>query len=498
MVRVDSLGHSRRKGKYEACHHRGWPYNSALMDVWQWTGSALAAVAALLAVLAAGHALLYKRMPQSAFGWIAVCVMLPLAGALLYYLFGINRVERRARALRGDEARHTPPAPIAARAPTGLEPLDALATRLSRRPLLGGNRVTALYDGERAFPAMLEAIEAARERAFLATYIFDSGRTGRAFASALGAAAKRGVTTRVLLDGVGELYSFPRARTLLRRSGVDVGRFIPPRLWPPSLHANLRNHRKILVTDGRIAFTGGMNIGERHVAEASSPHRVADLHFSFEGPVAGQLEAVFLDDWHFATGEALDVSSVTAEGRGEALCRAIEDGPDRELGKLRSLIGGALCLARRSVTIMTPYFLPTRELIGMLQAAALRGVAVTIILPARNNLPYVHRATRHTLWELLERGVRVYYQPPPFAHTKLLLVDDAYAMVGSANLDPRSLRLNFELDVEIYDPPLVSELSQHCEAVRRRSEEITLAGVDGRPLPTRLLDGAAWLFSPYL
>ena len=147
---------------------------------------------------------------------------------------------------------------------------------------------------------------------------------------------------------------------------------------------------------------------------------------------------------------------------------------------------------------MTPYFLPPRGLAAQLQTAALRGVEVDVILPERSNLPYVDRATRHMLWELLERGVAVHLQPPPFAHTKLLVIDDEYALVGSANLDPRSLRLNFELDVEIFDAETVSALRAHCSAVRGRSRRLTLADVDGRPLPTRLLDGVAWLFSPYL
>jgi cardiolipin synthase len=469
------------------------------MEAWQWIGSAVAALGGALALAAAGHALLYKRMPQSAFGWIAICVMLPLAGALLYFLFGINRVERRARALRGAGSLHTPPAPLTAMPPPELAPLAALAERVSRLPLLGGNRVTALHNGEQAFPAMLEAIEKAEERVFFSSYIFGHGRTGHAFASALGAAVGRGVTVRVLLDGVGELYSWPRARALLRRSGVVVGRFVPPRLLPPTLHVNLRNHRKILVTDGRTAFTGGINVGDEYLVEnTANPRRVVDLHFRFEGPVAGQMEAVFLDDWSFVTGEELELTAAPFETTGDALCRAVADGPDSAIGKLRSLIGGAIALARRRITVMTPYFLPTRELIGMLQSAALRGVEVSVILPGRNNLPYVHRATRHMLWELLEHDVRVHYQPPPFVHSKLLIVDDDYAMVGSANLDPRSLRLNFELNVEVYDRPLVAALARHCEAECARCQKLTLADVDGRALPTRLLDGAAWIFSPYL
>jgi cardiolipin synthase len=179
-------------------------------------------------------------------------------------------------------------------------------------------------------------------------------------------------------------------------------------------------------------------------------------------------------------------------------CRAIADGPDEELDRLLLLLVGAVGLARRQVAIMTPYFIPPRELLGALQAAALRGVDVSILLPGRNNLFFMHRATRHLLWELLQRGVRVYFQPGPFVHSKLLLVDDEYAQVGSANLDPRSLRLNFELTVEVYDRELVASLHEHHAAARRCADEVTLAEVDARRLSTRLLDGLAWLFSPYL
>lgn len=462
-------------------------------------GTVLAALGVALGFAAAVHALLYKRLPQSAFGWIAVCVMLPLGGALLYYLFGINREERRARELRSGETRHSAPAPLAADAPEALRSVAALGERASRLPLLGGNRVTVLHNGEQAYPAMLAAIEQAAERLFVASYIFDSGRTGRTFAAALGAAAARGVEVRVLLDGFGELYSRPPARAVLAAAGVRVGRFLPPRLLPPSLHVNLRNHRKILVADGRTVFTGGINIGDRHLAaEERNPNRVVDVHFRFDGPVAGQIEAVFLDDWRFATGEDLQVPPAEALPQGPALCRAVADGPDGDLDRLRALIVGAIGFARSRVTIMTPYFLPPRELIGVMQAAALRGVEVAVILPGRNNLPYIHRATRHMLWEILERGVRVYYQPPPFVHSKLLLVDDAFALVGSANLDPRSLRLNFELNVEIYDATVVTELARHCDAMRERSAELTLQDVDRRNLAGRILDGVAWLFTPYL
>jgi len=176
----------------------------------------------------------------------------------------------------------------------------------------------------------------------------------------------------------------------------------------------------------------------------------------------------------------------------------ITDGPNEDLGKLAMIITGTVALARHRVAIMTPYFLPPAELISALQAAILRGVDVSIILPQKSNQPLVHWASRNMLWELLQYGVHIYYQPPPFAHSKLLIIDEHYAHIGSANLDPRSLRLNFELVVEVFDQVFIKQMNEHFEQVKQTCREETLAGVDGRRLPVRIRDAIAWLFSPYL
>lgn len=474
----------------------------------EWLTLVLAGLAGGLGLLASGHALINKRRPRAAFGWIAVCLTFPLAGAALYYLFGVNRTQRRARRLREDEPLDAFAAEYAVSAPEALVPLERLGETVSGMSLLGANRVDVLHCGESAYPAMLDAIGRARQRVFLSSYIFDSDVTGRAFAEALGAAVERGVDVRVLLDGVGELYSWPRARHTLARRGVNVRRFLPPRLLPPSFMINLRNHRKILLVDDEVGFTGGMNISDRHLVSDQRPayagespghrrRRVVDVHFALQGPVLGSLLAVFNADWAFAGGTESSPRPRPVAA-GSARCRAIADGPDEPLDRLLLLLVGAVGLARQRVALMTPYFVPPRELLGALQAAALRGVDTSIILPERNNLFFMHRATRHLLWELLQRGVRVYFQPGPFVHSKLLLVDDEYAQIGSANVDPRSLRLNFELTVEVYDRDLVAELAAHYAEARHRAREVSLADVDGRSLHTRLLDGLAWLFSPYL
>jgi cardiolipin synthase len=225
---------------------------------------------------------------------------------------------------------------------------------------------------------------------------------------------------------------------------------------------------------------------------------VVDTHFRLNGPIVRQIERIFLDDWEFITGERISQRESLSTEAGMARCRSIVEGPDEDIDSLTAVLIGAVSSAHRRVSIMTPYFLPPRDLTGALQSAALRGVEVSVILPSWNNLPFMHWATRNMLWELLQRGVRVYYQPPPFAHTKLLLVDEDYAQIGSANLDPRSLRLNFELVVEVYDRGFAQVLAEHLNSTRDRSVEVFLEELDGRPLPVKLRDSVAWLFSPYL
>jgi cardiolipin synthase len=211
-----------------------------------------------------------------------------------------------------------------------------------------------------------------------------------------------------------------------------------------------------------------------------------------------QLEQAFFEDWERAGGKLADLEPSDQPGPGAAGCRVLTDGPGEDMDKLTVLLSGAVSLARKQVLVMTPYFLPPRELLGAMVSAALRGVEVSVILPEKNNLPYVHWATRNMLWELLRWGVRVFYQPGDFNHSKLFIVDDSYVQVGSANLDPRSLRLNFELAVEVFDPDFAASLIGHCLETRGRSREVTLEEVDGRPLPVKLRDSMAWLFSPYL
>lgn len=465
--------------------------------------AALLALWAGIAVFAAGHALLSKTDPRAAWGWIAVCWLFPFAGPALYFFFGINRVRRYAQQL-GHTARAPAvgvelPPDASENVPAPLQEVARVGRLLTGRPLLAGNAIVPLQDGGQAYPRMLAAIASARQCIGLATYIFDTDDSGRAFIDALAAARARGVAVRVLVDGVGERYCWPPASRLLRQRGVPVARFNPPRLLPPSLHINLRNHRKLLWIDGEIAFTGGLNIGDRHLVHLPRSGRVADSHFELRGPVLTQLAEAFAEDWLHASGESWQPPpppSLPAEG--DAACRVITDGPHEEVDALSHLLQGAISAARREVSIMTPYFLPPQDIMSELINAALRGVRVEVFLPAHNNLPFVQWAARHALPQLLERGVRIYEQPAPFRHDKLFLVDGAYSQIGSANIDARSLRLNFELNVEIHDRVIAAHLSRRFDAARETSTPVTLESLERRALPVRLRDAVCWLFSPYL
>ncbi|MFQ5748806.1 MAG: phosphatidylserine/phosphatidylglycerophosphate/cardiolipin synthase family protein [Planctomycetota bacterium] len=463
-----------------------------------------------LSILSAGHALVRKRDPRAGLGWLAFCLILRPWGALVYWLFGVNFLRTRARrlgrrwpfGLAGGAAGGERSA--LASASLSLSPeaarLAAVSGRVTRRPLVGGNRVVPLVNGEEAYPAMLAAIHGASRSVSLATYIFDTDETGRAFVAALSSAAARGVDVKVLVDGFGEHYSRPRVSGLLQPRGVRVVRFLPASLRRPGLHMNLRNHRKILVVDGRMGFTGGMNLGDRHLAaRTANPRRVIDLHFQVEGPVVTQMEEVFLEDWSFATGESCALEAPAASPRpGDLVCRGISGGPNEDFEKLRWIIQGSLSAAARKIRIMTPYFVPDRGLVTSINNAALRGVGVEVLLPVRNNLPPVAWASRAMLWELLQNGVRIFFQPPPFVHTKLVLVDEGFALIGSTNLDSRSLRLNFEFDLEVHGEEFAANLARHFETARNRSRETSLEEMDARPLPVRVRDAAARLLAPYL
>jgi cardiolipin synthase len=243
-----------------------------------------------------------------------------------------------------------------------------------------------------------------------------------------------------------------------------------------------------------------MNIRAGNLLAKPARHPIRDLQFRVRGPVVRQLAAVFASDWAFATRETLEGETwfPRLQEGGRTIARAIPDGPDEYFEVLKLLMLGALGEARRSICIVTPYFLPDATLISALNTAALRGVVVDIVLPEKNNLRLVQWASHALYWQVMDRGCRIWHSPPPFDHSKLMLVDDEWVLVGSTNWDPRSMRLNFELNLECYDAPFGASMRSWFERRRELSTEVTKADIDARSLPRRLRDGVARLLSPYL
>ena len=462
---------------------------------------AFAVAVVIAAATASGHAVIYKRDSRSAAIWVLVIWLLPALGAIAYAFLGVNRVQRRALRMRRGMVRHRADAQFPASEPgTHFTPLARLVSEVGERPLVSGNAIEPLVDGVHAFRAMLEAINTARTSIAMASYIFDGDGIGEDFVRALGQAAARGVEVRVLIDDVDARFSTSSAVKPLRRAGVKVAAFNPP-LVPARLHAlNLRNHRKILVVDGMVGFTGGINIDCRYWRPEVPEQAYRDLHFGLRGPVVAQLMEVFVDDWQFTTDEALRgprwFPPLRAEGA--VLARAIEAGPDEAFERVRWAIVGGINAAQRSVRVLTPYFIPDQALISALDAAALRGVEVDIVIPDETDLPHVRWAMFGQLWQVLDHGCRVWTRPGAFDHSKLLVVDGAWTLLGSANWDARSLRLNFEMNVECYSVEFGAHMDGLIQARIGTARALSLEAINARSVPVKLRDGVARLFAPFL
>ena len=460
-------------------------------------GAAAAVAHVAIAGAVTVHVLLYKRSVGAAVSWIGIAWLSPFMGGLLYAIMGINRVKRRAQRLR----RQRQPLMIATSdgaqgATDSLTPLEYAVGRLTGLPSKPGNLVEMLRSGDQAYPRMLEEIGRAQKSVGLCSYIFRADAAGEKFHEALIDARKRGVEVRVLIDGIGGGYFWSGTYDRLRKAGVPVARFLHSYFPWRTPFLNLRNHRKLLVIDGKVAFTGGLNIGAENVIATNPAHPVRDTHFRLEGPVVEQLTDAFADDWLFTTGEHLPDTDwfPPLEPVGTVSARVVPSGPDEDMEQIEFVALHAISCARESIRVVTPYFLPGEPLTMALGLAAMRGIRVDILLPENSNHAILDWARRVPLRPLIEVGCRIWLMPAPFDHSKLMTIDDSWSFIGSANWDTRSFRLNFELNVELHDVAFARQIVESATPQQR----LTLADIDGDPLPIRLRNSAARLLQPYL
>ena len=465
------------------------------------------------------HILLFKKRPVSSVLWLLLVWFLPYVGGILYVTFGIDRVRRGAAVRLASKELVTRKAdlhPTFERrmvqdthgATTGDFPGSHIfrATDPAVKPfhVLRGNHAELLVDGDQFYPSLYEAIRGAETSIHFQTFVFRRDRSGRALLELLIERARAGVEVRLLYDRFGSTAAhLTRFFDPAREAGVKVYSISQANVLRGHFQVNLRNHRKVCVIDGRVAYVGGINIHDENVTRYSKGPPIRDYHVRLEGPAVLDLQFAFVEDWHFASREAPEAllgpkCFPPPEVAGTGLVQVVPGGPEIAGHGLADAIFGAIVTAERSITIQTPYFVPDEPIVHALRYAATRGVEVRVIVPAYNNHWYIAYAARALYGMLLRAGVRIFERSQPFAHAKAMEIDGVYAMMGSANLDYRSLHLNFETNVEVADSGFIAALAARLEREIEVSVEIREVEWLERPMWRRLLENFCLLFQPLL
>jgi cardiolipin synthase len=479
----------------------------------------LAGLELLWILLMAGWMLQERRPPVATLAWILGLSLLPLIGVPIYLFLGPRRLKRRllrrAAARQNVSGQPEPWEALEAAAPLPARQLLKLARTLTGVPAETATSLTLFDDGDRVFDAILAAIAAARDHVHLEYYIFRPDRIGTRVRDALVERARAGVSVRLLVDASGSSALARSFLAPLLAAGGQVARFNPAFGGRASARFfNFRSHRKIVVCDGLTAFTGGVNICDDHSRAARGEAAWRDTHLRLTGNAVHGLQLAFLEDWHFscpgeapAESEALRARYFPEVERGAQLVQIVASGPDEpgprqsrldETGHaVEALYFAAIAGARQRVWITTPYLLPSAPMGAALESAALRGVDVRLLVPARTDSRLIDAASRTYHGGLLAAGAAIYRYGPPMIHAKTCVVDDDLALVGTANLDNRSLRLNFEVVAAIHGGPMVAELAG---AFLRDLERARRSAPEGRRqrFAGRVLSSLARLLSPQL
>jgi cardiolipin synthase len=473
----------------------------------------LAVIDGLLIAFVIPWVLMTKKDTTAAVAWCLLVFFLPLLGSLLFWVFGYNQVWRPIRRKQRHRSRFEAGHPPLTREASRGEPhstlaegtwndLGTVALKVNAFAVSGGNAVTLYDETEAAFTALLQAIRGARHHIHLEFFIVRDDATGKLLVDLLAEKAKAGVEVRLLADSVGSRRLGWRWKALrpLREAGGKVSAFLPLNPVRSRLRVNMRNHRKITVIDGAVGFTGGMNIGDEYLGKVARFGYWRDQFLRLEGPGVAGLQRVFVEDWDFAANEPLDTEVYYPEvpDAGESIVQIIESGPDQDRNSIRELLFAAVSAAQERVWMATPYFVPDGGLLDALRLACYRGVDVRLLCPLRSDKALTDYAARYLWSDLLAVGMNIYQYAKGMLHGKMIAVDGRWGMVGSANLDNRSLHLNFEAGCILHSPPLIAEL----EASFLHDLE-TAVRVDGpafskRPFLARLKENACRLFSPIL
>ena len=511
----------------------------------------LLTVTILHAIVLSVFVLLEQRKPVATLAWILILLFIPIFGAVFYYLFGRMRFERRRR-LRASSLTQldlelaeleldmgpegsvsraldissmpgisglfdahfdehdpgkAPAAPLLTPTEQKLfeqnQPLITLARRVVDMPLVRGNHLDVLNNAEHKFDTVAEEIAKATHHIHMIYYIFRSDKTGTWIRDLLIERAKEGVKVRVLYDWIGSLELAQDFWKPLTDVGADCVPFLPlrfPYAWRKS-QLNFRNHRKVVIVDGLVGFTGGINVGDEYRGLDPAYGYWRDSHVRIGGPAVLQLQQVFVEDWCYATGDMLvdaEYYPKTQKEVGQELVQMIASGPDQPWYSIHLLFFLSITSAHQKVWITTPYFIPDDSILTALESAALRGVDVRLLLPGKLDMSIVLYAGRSYYKSLLRAGVRIYEYEKGLLHAKTMVVDRRCGTIGSANMDIRSFHLNFELNAFVYSESFAASLEESFLQDILDAKEIDLISFVQRPWSQKFAEASARLLSPIL
>ncbi len=441
--------------------------------------------------------IMQRSEPVATLGWLMALAFLPYVGFVVYYVLGPQRIRRSGRRR---EASH---AAIDARGKTKagdeVDVLSRMAQTMTGFPRTTATRVDLLVDGGATYDSLVQAIKASQHHVHVEYYIYAGDRTGLRIRDALIERAKAGVKVRVLLDGVGSKLARKFAQPL-HDAGVELAFFHPVRWWTLAFSrptVNMRSHRKIVICDGTIGFTGGINVTDDE-NETLNDKAFHDLHLRIEGDAVRWLQVAWLEDWHYATQKTITDDGLFADpAPGQIISQVIPAGPDNDWEPIHRMQVEAIHAAQQRVWLATPYFVPSRAALFALEGAAMRGLDVRVMVPKRSDSRLVTAAARSYFDKLLKAGVRIYEYGPRMLHCKVLLTDETLAMIGTSNFDTRSFSLNFEIVVLFCDKGVSSSIEASMKADMALSTEVTKQSVKP-PFLSRLGEATARLFSPML
>lgn len=458
--------------------------------------------------------LMENRNPMKTMGFVLVLYLVPVGGLIVYFLFGQNYRKRKIFSRKGIRDNHLIQSwenehlarirnseDIARLLPDEKWKVANLLVNSDKTVLSFKNELTLLRNGEETFPALEKAILGARHHIHVEYYIVEDDVIGRKFRDLLIRKASEGIEVRFIYDDVGSSGLRKRFLKPLNDAGINTRPFMPVLFPLLTSQANFRDHRKVVIVDGSIGFTGGINLSGRYTNDTAGGRYWRDTHLKIKGDAVKVLQMHFFLMWRFVYGEAPEMSPVyfpEVDTEKSTLVQIAASGPDSDWANILSALFTAITGARKEIMITTPYFIPNDEILFALQTAALSGIDVRMILPEKSDSALVQAAMMSYVRELLEAGVKVYLYEKGFIHAKTLVVDDRFCTVGTSNMDYRSFDINFEVNAFIYDKQMVDELRHHFEEDLKDCRRLTLERWEKRVLRRRISESFARLVAPLL